>query len=76
MDRRERLEAARDTLTALLAGADDRSAPAVSRELRAVLAELDSLPAASGKSTQDELKERRAQRLADAKARARSAESQ
>ena len=75
MDRRERLEAARDTLQGLLSVAGEGTAPGISRELRAVLAESDSLPAANGKSTQDELKERRAQRLADAKARARSAES-
>lgn len=76
MTRREYLEAARDRLQSLLPGADERTAPGVSRELRAVLTELDSLPSAEvGASVQDQLKERRAQRLADSKTGARSAES-
>jgi hypothetical protein len=73
--RRELLEASRDTLKGLLAGAEPNTAPALSRELRAVLVELESIPAAAGQSKQDELKERRNARLAEAAARARSAES-
>jgi hypothetical protein len=72
MDRRDQLIDLRDRLSALLAGADERTAPALSRELRAVMAELEQLPDESKKATVDELKERRASRQAEAKDRTRS----
>ena len=73
--RRDDLEAARDTLRGLLAGADESRAPALSKELRAVLAELDAMPVVGSGSKQDELKARRHARLAEAAARERSAKS-
>lgn len=75
LSRRERLEAARDRLTGLLAGAEANTAPSISRELRAVLAELETIPSAKGSlSVQDELKRRRDERLAASSDRARTAE--
>ncbi|WP_332645121.1 hypothetical protein [Aeromicrobium sp.] len=71
-DRRTRLVTLRDTLTLLIEDADEKTAPSLSRELRAVMAELESIPEAGKKATADELKERRAARQADAEARARS----
>ena len=71
-DTRDRLVRSRDHLDLLLLAADDKSAPALSRELRAVMAELDALPDTGKKATVDELKDRRATRQAEAQARARS----
>lgn len=71
-DRRIRLVRYLDVLDALLGSADEKSAPALSRELRAVMAEIESLPEAGKKATADELKDRRAARQAEAQARART----
>lgn len=71
-DRRIRLVRYLDRLDALLEVADEKSAPALSRELRAVMAELESLPEAGKKATADELKDRRAARQAAAQAAAHS----
>ena len=74
--RRELLEAARDRLTGLLGMTEGSAAAALSKELRAVLVELDAMPAVGGaRSKQDELKARRDARLAEAATRARPAEA-
>lgn len=54
---REALELLRDTLTAELQSdmCRPQDAAALSRELRAVWSELESLPAADGKSRPDEI---------------------
>lgn len=61
---REALEHLRDTLTAELASDMCRpnDAAALSRELRAVWAELEALPAADSKAPADEIARRRERR--------------
>ncbi len=60
--RREDLEALRARLVAEAAEADVRDLPAVSRELRAVWADLETLPAAEGTVPADEIARRREER--------------
>lgn len=78
MTRVERLEAARDALAAAIASADEARLPALVKEYRATLAELESLapeePEQKGTAL-DELKKRRAARLAGAADCGGSAES-
>lgn len=64
-DRRAALEALRDLLARHLETAD-RDVPALARQLREVMAELDSLPNPQEKSKVDELNKRRAARRAKA----------
>lgn len=65
-DRRSALEAIRDRLAEELAGADGKDAAPLARELRATLAELESLPGGKEVSAVDDLSARRAARRADA----------
>jgi hypothetical protein len=68
LTRREDLEAARDHLRSLLGDeSDGAKAAAVSRELRAVLTELEKLGAGRTSSRVDDLAAKRATRLAKAK---------
>jgi len=60
-DRRVALEAIRDRLAAELAREDVFGVAGIAKELRAVIAELDSLPLAKG-SKSDDLAARRAAR--------------
>ena len=64
-DRRSTLEALRNLLAVQLETAE-RDVPALARQLREVMAELDSLPNPQEKSRVDELNKRRAQRRAKA----------
>jgi len=64
-DRRGTLEALRNFLAAQLEIAE-RDVPALARQLREVMAEIDSLPNPQEKSRVDELNRRRAQRRAKA----------
>lgn len=64
-DRRKSLEALRDLLARQLETAD-RDVPALARQLREVMADLDALPNPHEKSRVDELNKRRAQRRAKA----------
>lgn len=75
--RRERLEALRDSLQAVMdeEGVGARDFAALSREYRATLAELDALPAAKEVSAADEIAERRARRQANAHRSTRTAGS-
>lgn len=64
---RERLEAVREHLSGLLeVEADGAKAAALSRELRAVLTELEKLGAGRSSSRVDEIAQRRESRLAKA----------
>jgi hypothetical protein len=65
-DRRAALEAIRDKLAAELDDAEGRDAATVAKELRATLAELESLPGGKEASAVDDLSARRAKRRADA----------
>lgn len=65
-DRRESLEALRDHLAAGLEEATGRDVASIARELRAVLAELDSLPVDREESHVDQLAEARANRRQNA----------
>lgn len=64
-DRRATLEALRDLLAAQLQNAD-REIPALAKQLRDTLAELDGLPDAKEVSRVDELNARRSARRAKA----------
>lgn len=64
----EELEALRDTLVDAVQAAEPRELPGVSRELRLVLVELESLEDKSGGSIGDELEQQRARRLAGSEA--------
>lgn len=57
-----RLEGLRDRLDEEIQGADARELPALARELRQVLAELDALPVPDSKAPADEIAKRRAAR--------------
>jgi hypothetical protein len=63
-DRRASLEAIRDHVAAELAVAGEQYVAGLARELRAVIAELDSLPGVREGSTSDDLVARRAARRA------------
>ncbi|KAB8179144.1 hypothetical protein FH609_004170 [Streptomyces sp. 3MP-14] len=65
-DRRAILEAVRDRLAVELAAVEGKDAAAVAKELRATVAELESLPGGKEVSPLDELAARRAERRADA----------
>lgn len=65
-DRRTALEAIRDRLAVELDGAEGRDAAGIAKELRATIAELESLPGGKAVSAVDELSARRAERRADA----------
>lgn len=65
-DRRASLEAIRDKLARELQVARGRATPAIARELRATLAEIDALPGGKEVDPVDELARRRADRIADA----------
>jgi hypothetical protein len=67
-DRRAALVALRDTLAEAIDLAEPQVVAQLAGQLRQVLAEIDSLPAAGVKSLTDELKEKRAARRAAAKA--------
>jgi hypothetical protein len=71
---RARLEAVRDRLALAIGEADPKELPALSREYRATLAEIEALPKEKGSATVDQLKERRAARRAAATDRAHTAE--
>ena len=74
MTRLERLEAARDALAVAVASVDPEKLPAVVKEYRATLAEIEQLAPAEQKGTPlDELKKRRAARGAGAAAAGGSA---
>jgi hypothetical protein len=68
-DRRRSLEAIRDRLAAELQDAEGRDVAPISKELRAVIDQLDRIPGGKEVSKRDELAARRARRLADAKGR-------
>ena len=68
-DRRAALAAIRDKLAGELQEADGRDAATVAKELRATLAELESLPGGKEVSPVDELSARRAARRSDAAGR-------
>jgi hypothetical protein len=72
---RARLSAVRASLEAAIDSAEPRELPALSREYRAVLGELEALPSDTSAATVDELREQRAQRLARRAAAADSARS-
>lgn len=62
-DRRQRLEALRDTLTAAIESCSENMLPQLAGQLRATLADLASLPEpVERQSLTDELKQRRAAR--------------
>ena len=63
MDRRQYLEALRDDLFGRISGAPDTVVAQITGQLRATLAELESLPAAE-RSTSDDLAAKRANRRA------------
>jgi hypothetical protein len=65
-DRTTALTAVRDRLADELSVAEGSQAAALSKELRAVLAELDSLSGGAEVSALDDLSARRAHRLANA----------
>lgn len=61
-DRRTILETLRDQLLASIPAAELRELPALSRELRQTIAELDALPDASSVAPADEIARRREDR--------------
>lgn len=72
-DRRASLEAIRDHLAAILtAGTAGIAIGPIAKELRTVIAELDSLPGALEGSKSDELAAKRAKRTAERRATATS----
>lgn len=75
MERRERLEKLRDRLDMAMVACTPRELPAMARELRLTLAELEGLPAAEGVSARDQLAEARAKRRGEAGLPARPAAS-
>jgi flagellin-like hook-associated protein FlgL len=67
VDRRETLADLRRRLSSALDDTDNpRDLAALSKELRAIVAELDSIPGGEEVDTVDDLAARRAARLADA----------
>ncbi|UBU11614.1 hypothetical protein [Nonomuraea gerenzanensis] len=68
-DRRAALEGIRDKLAVELADASGRDAAVIAKELRATIAELESLPGGKGVNPVDDLTARRARRIADAQGR-------
>jgi len=56
---RELLECSRDRLVQEIDEANATELPALSRELRAVLTEIDAIPSAEAKAPADEIKKRR-----------------
>ncbi|GAB1642545.1 hypothetical protein [Krasilnikovia sp. MM14-A1259] len=60
--RREILESLRDQLIAACPASELKELPALSRELRQVLAELDAIPDGKAKAPADEIAKRRADR--------------
>ena len=74
-DRRRGLEALRDVLARTITEAEPGQVAALAGRLAAVMAELDQFPSSvAGASAQDQLKERRAKRLAGAATGERAAE--
>jgi len=67
-DRRSELEGLRGKLIAASEVAEAKELPAVSRELRQVLAELEDLKDVNGSGIADELDKQRARRLAGSEA--------
>lgn len=65
-DRREALEAVRDKIAAELQEASGMVAASLAKELRATMAELESLPGGREVSAVDDLSARRTARRADA----------
>ncbi len=65
-DRRRALEAVRDKVAAELAEASGPVVAILSKELRATMAELESLPGGREASAVDDLSQRRAARRAEA----------
>ncbi|KJS60662.1 hypothetical protein VM95_19790 [Streptomyces rubellomurinus] len=65
-DRRAALEAVRDKLAQELEGLEGPAVAVVSKELRATIAELESIPGGREVSAVDDLSKRRAARRADA----------
>jgi hypothetical protein len=57
-DRRERLEAIRDQLTAAMSSAEPSVMAQLAGQLRQTLKELDELPAAEGKSARERFADR------------------
>lgn len=66
-DRRKSLEAIRDHLATNLVDAEGREIASIAKELRAVMAEIYSLPGAREGSASDDLAAKRAARRAAAK---------
>ncbi len=60
--RRELLESSRDRLVQEIDEANATELPALSRELRAVLSEIDAIPSANAKAPADEISKRREER--------------
>ena len=75
-DRRRSLESMRDHLADRLDEADGKEAASISKELRAVMLELESIPTGEEVSTSDELAARRAARIAAAQSPERPAAGQ
>lgn len=75
-DRQAALEALRDRLGMAMTKAEAREVPALSRELRMIIDELDRLGAGVGGDSVDDLAARRARRRAAAKAVDGTAEDQ
>lgn len=75
MERRERLERLRDRLDMAMVACTPRELPAMARELRLTLAELEGLPAAEGVSARDQVAVARAKRRESAGLPARSTAS-
>ncbi|MDR7278924.1 hypothetical protein [Catenuloplanes atrovinosus] len=71
-DRRKRLVWLRDRLDTELESAEGRDVAALSRELRAVLVEIDSIPDAASNAPADEIAKRREERRRAAAQRAAS----
>lgn len=65
-NRKDSLEAIRDHLALNLADAEGREIASIAKELRAVMAELYSLPGEREGSASDDLAQRRARRRAEA----------
>jgi hypothetical protein len=62
---RNRLEDLRDRLEVAMQTAEPRELPALGREYRATLAELEALPSETKRTTLDELRAKRAARKSD-----------
>jgi hypothetical protein len=72
-DRRRSLERMRDQLAERLEAAEGKDAAVISKELREVMRELESIPTGKEVSTSDDLAAKRAARLAEAAAAERAA---